>query len=52
MGRWSGYQLQGNNNQTVNIITAYRPIVTTGIHTCYQQHLTILNNRGTTNPNP
>jgi hypothetical protein len=23
MGRWSGYQLQGNNNQTTNVITAY-----------------------------
>jgi hypothetical protein len=52
MGRWSGYQLQGNNNQTVNIITAYRPVVTSGIHTCYQQHLTTLNNRGTPNPDP
>jgi hypothetical protein len=52
MGRWSGYQLQGNNNKTLNVITAYRPVITTGIHTCYQQHLRVLKEQGTANPDP
>jgi hypothetical protein len=52
MGRWSGYQLKRNTNTNLNIITAYRPIVTQGIHTCYQQHMAILLNKGIINPNP
>jgi hypothetical protein len=52
MGRWSGIQMKRNTNSNLNIITAYRPIVTQGIHTCYQQHMSILRNKGINNPNP
>jgi hypothetical protein len=52
MGRWSGYQLQRNTNEHLNIITVYRPIITQGIHTCYQQQVSIVKNKGINNPNP
>jgi hypothetical protein len=52
MGRWSGYQLKRNTNSNLNIITAYRPIITQGIHTSYQQQRSILLNKGVNNPDP
>jgi hypothetical protein len=39
MGRWSGFQMQTNTQHHLNIITVYRPSVSQGIHTCYQQHI-------------
>jgi hypothetical protein len=53
LGRWSGFQLQRNNpNEYFNIITAYRPTILNGIHTCYQQQTSILKQKGTQNPDP
>lgn len=39
MGRWSGYKLRRNSNSCINIITVYRPTVSSGIHTTYQQQV-------------
>jgi hypothetical protein len=43
---------QTNTNEHLNILTVYRPIITQGIHTCYQQQISILKNKGNDNPNP
>jgi hypothetical protein len=53
LGRWSGFQLKTNfNNQHLNIITVYRPVITNGIHTCFQQKIAILKSKGIKTPNP
>jgi hypothetical protein len=42
MGRWSGFQLQTNTDIQLNILTVYRPTISQGIHTCYQQQMNSL----------
>jgi hypothetical protein len=52
MGRWSGYKLQTNTNTYLNVITVYRPTISKGLSTCYQQHISIMKRQGQHNPNP
>jgi hypothetical protein len=52
MGRWSGFQMQTNQEHNFNIITVYRPTVSQGIHTCYQQQINAIKNKGINQPDP
>ena len=52
MGRWSGFKLQTNTNSYLNILTVYRPNISKGISTCYQQHLSIMKRKLIHNPDP
>jgi hypothetical protein len=52
MGKWSGYKLQTNTNSFLNILTVYRPNISKGLHTCYQQQITIMKRQGQHNPDP
>jgi hypothetical protein len=52
MGRWSGFQLQTNNDTQLNILTVYRPTISQDLLTCYQQQMNSIKNNGNTNPDP
>jgi hypothetical protein len=52
MGRWSGFSLLDNTNKLVNVITAYRPTKSDGLHTSYQQQSTTLKALGRGNTDP
>jgi hypothetical protein len=54
LGRWSGFRLQGKNQKSLIVISAYRPTPSNdpSDRTCHSQQWRILRARQNSNPNP
>jgi hypothetical protein len=52
LGRWSGVKLFTNFGQPFNIITAYQPTTSDGLHSTFQQQAHHFRCKGMKNPNP
>jgi hypothetical protein len=52
LGRWAGHILIGNNTCHIVVITAYRPVISTGFNTVYQQQWRLMRNQNIDKPDP
>jgi hypothetical protein len=52
LGRWAGHILIGKNSRHIVIITAYRPVSSSGFNTTFQQQWRLLRNRSIDHPDP
>ena len=46
LGRWSWLRLRGSNGRTLRFVTVYRPVLSHGATSAYQQHRSVLLEQG------